>query len=1183
VVMQEIDLRKKPDVTAVIESIREAVVQEHELQAHAIVLIKPGRIPKTTSGKIQRRASRKAFLAGSLEIIGEWRSNVAATLQTKAEETGAQELSGTEPVAAWLAGEVATHLGINPADIDVNRPIARYGLDSLAAIELMHSIETRLGVALPMSSFLQSSSVTELALEINERLGEAAPTNGSKLAATQESETATLHPLSHGQQALWFLHQLAPESPAYNISAAVRVQARVEVPALRRAFQEIVNRHPSLRTTFTALDGEPVQDVLPNGELSFQELNASHWSEAVLDARLVEEANRPFDLESGELLRVSLYRRAADAYVLLLSVHHIVADFWSLAILMNELDALYTAERKGRPALLAPQTLQYTDYVRWQREMLAGAEGERLWQFWQEYLSGELPVLNLKTDHPRPQIQTYRGDSFSFKLDDNVRSKLKEIGQARGATLYMSLLAAFQVMLHRYTNQESLLVGSPTAGRSRAELAGIIGYFVNPVVLRSDLSGNPTFDEHLDRVRATVLSAFAHQEYPFPLLVERLQPERDAGRSPLVQVMFALQKAHLPAEEALAAFSLGETGARMMLGELPLESLALSERVAQFDLTLMMSEQADGLAASLQYNSDLFTRETIERMAGHFRTLVEGITANPQSRLSELSLMPEAELEQVLVEWNKTQWEQTDHASVQRQFETQAARTPDALAVAGGQQQLTYQELNARANRVARHLRRLGVGADTPVAICMDRTVELIVGLLGILKAGGAYLPLDPAYPQERLHFMLRDSAAPVLLTQQRLSENFADHGSHVLCLDSDLQTIAEESDANLDGEDAAVDHLAYIIYTSGSTGEPKGVEIQHTGLNNLVTWHQRAYGITSGDRATQLAGTAFDASVWELWPYLTAGASIHIPDDETRTSASNLLQWLAVEGITICFLPTPLAEMVIEETLPVDLALRAILTGGDVLHRAPRQPLPFVLVNHYGPTENTVVTTRAAVAQATGESDAPPPIGRPIDNTQTYLLDEYLRPVPPGVPGELYIGGVGLARGYHRRPALTAEKFIPNPFSVEPGARLYRTGDLAHYLPDGQIEFLGRIDQQVKIRGFRIELGEIEAVLRRHAEVREAIVSAREDVPGNYRLVAYIVAVAGQSPAAIELQSFLKEKLPEHMIPTAFVALDEIPLTPNGKVDRRALPAPNENPSELEALSGQPRTPVEELVAGIC
>ncbi|HEX7313092.1 MAG TPA: amino acid adenylation domain-containing protein, partial [Pyrinomonadaceae bacterium] len=1177
-VVQEIDVRRQPDVDAVLDGIREAVAREHELQVYAVALIKPGRIPKTTSGKIQRRATRAAFLAGKLDIIAEWSADKVAADAPEEQPDADGPRQEISEVAAWMCAQIAARLGVAPASIDVHQPIARYGLDSLAAIELVHGIETQHGVVLPMTSFLQSFSVAELSAQITERL--ASPADGARGRLTRPEQEAAEYPLSPGQQALWFLHQLAPESPAYNISAAVRVEAELDVPALRRAFEKIVERHPSLRATFNASQGGPAQAISDGTPFHFGEEDAEGWDEARLDERLLGEANRPFDLEHGPLLRVWLFRRSAGEHVLLLAVHHIVADFWSLALLMHELGELYAAERAGSQAVLPAPSLRYTDYARWQAETMAGPEGERLWAYWQKQLGGPLPVLNLPTDRPRPPVQTYRGRSFSFRLSAELTAGLKELSRRHEATLYMTLLASFQVLLHRYTGQEQFLVGSPTAGRRSAELADIVGYFVNPIVLRADLSQDPSFEQYLDRVRQTVLGAFEHQEYPFPLLVERLQPERDASRSPIFQVMFALQKTHLPTGESLSLFALGEAGTRHTLGELPLESVALEERVAQFDLTLMMAQAEDGLAGSLQYNTDLFDDQTVERMATHFQTLVEGIVADARARLSGLPLVPANESHKLLVEWNETRREYDAEACVQRLFEAQAEQTPDAPAVVCGAESLTYGELNARANQLARRLRAAGVGAEDTVGILTERSASMVVGLLGVLKAGGAYLPLDTAYPRERLSFMLRDARARVLLTQDSLAAEVEGEGLHVIRLDADWSEIAREDESNFDGG-AASDNLAYVIYTSGSTGTPKGVEIAHGGLVNLVNWHQRAYGVTAGDRATQLAGTAFDASVWELWPYLTAGACIYMPDDETRASSWKLLRWLADNAVTICFLPTPLAEAVVEEALPPGLALRAVLTGGDVLHRAPRKALPFMLVNHYGPTENTVVTTRAAVAQGVEESLTPPPIGQPIDNTRVYLLDRHLRPVPVGVPGEMYVGGEGLARGYRHRPGLTAERFIPDPFAAEPGARLYCTGDLARYAPDGNIEFLGRLDHQVKVRGYRIELGEIEALLARHADVREAIVIAWEDVTGHTRLAAYVTPATEHANAA-PLQSFLREKLPEYMVPSSFIFVEEMPLTANGKIDRAALPAPAAQGAEASEDAAQPRTPVEELLAGI-
>ena len=822
--------------------------------------------------------------------------------------------------------------------------------------------------------------------------------------------------------------------------------------------------------------------------------------------------------------------------------------------------------------------------------MVSSAEGEGLWAYWQKQLAGELPVVNLPTDRPRPPVQTYRGASHSFRLDEEQTQRLKALAKAQGVTLYMALLAAFQVLLSRYTHQDQILVGSPTAGRTSPEFSGTVGYFVNPLVLRADLSGDPTFEAFLRQVRQTVLEALAHQDYPFAQLVERLQPTRDASRSPLFQVVFALQQAPLLAHQDLTAFALGERGAQMNLGGLLVESMGLEQRVAQFDLSLLMAEVDGGLAASLEYNSDLFDTPTIRRMAGHFQTLIESIMATPSQLLSTLSLLTDVERHQLLVEWNNTQADSPTEVCIHQLFEAQVERTPGATAVAFQDEQVTYRELNCRANQLAHYLRALGVGPEVRVGIYMEHSLARVVGLLGILKADAAYVPLDPAYPLERVAFMLADAHISVLLTQEELASRWpeliasapSDSGLPTpitVCLDSDWPLIAQEPAEPLVSRATAA-NLAYVIYTSGSTGKPKGVEVPHAGVVNLITWHHRIYGVTPADRATQIAAPAFDATVWELWPYLAAGASVHIPAESIRTSPRQLLDWLVAESTTISFLPTPLAEALVEEQLPPDIALRALLTGGDQLHPI-RQGLPFPVFNHYGPTEYSVVTTWAPVETGT-ETDASPPIGRPIANTLVFVLDTALHPVPVGVPGELYIGGVGLARGYLNRPALTAERFIPHPFSEAAGARLYRTGDLVRYLADGRLEFLGRTDQQVKIRGLRMELGEIEALLRQHPAVQGSVVLAREDTPGDKRLAAYVVPRMGQDLSPGELRRFLQGKLPEYMVPATIRLLAALPLTPHGKVDRRALPHPEQSRADSEGAYVAPRTYVETMLADI-
>ncbi len=1177
VVVQELDHRQSPDLDGIVESIRQSLIEEYEVQARAILLVKPGNVPKTSSGKIRRAACRAAFQEGSLDVVAEWR----AATDVKREilgEAPATEFSTVEAVEAWLVNRLAGMLGINPTEIDVEQPISRYGIDSLMALELVHNIQSALGVVLPVTTFLQSSTIAQLATESFELLRASSPAAPALPGATPEASAE--YPLSPGQQSLWFMHRLAPESDAYNLAFAAHLHSLSDLDALHRAFQALVQRHPSLRTTFTALQGEPVQQVSNDVNVFFQQEDASRWTEKDLHARMAEEARRPFNLSDGPLMRVNIFTRSHSEQIVLLTLHHIIADFWSLAVLINELGILYEAEHAGTALKLAPLPLQYTGYVRWQANMLAGPEGEKLWAYWQERLSGELPVLNLPTDRPRPPVQTYRGASYPFRLNAETNRKLKALGREHGATLYMTLLAAFQVLLHRYTAQEDILIGSPTAGRNWMELGGLVGYFVNPIALRADMSGDPSFEDFLDHTRQNVLADFEHQSYPFAELVKRLQPDRDPSRASLFQVMFALQKAHLLDAEGLSSFALGETGVKLKVGGLDLESIALQQQVALFDLVLLMTEVDYELAGSLQYNVDLFDHSTIARLAGHFRTLLAELVDHPEKRISDFQILTESEGLK-FDKWNETESVYSRERLVHQLFETQAARTPAALAVAFGSEEWSYRQLNERANQVAHYLHGLNVGPGMLVGVLMERSPLMIAALLGVLKAGAAYVPLDRAYPEQRLAFMLEDANSPVLLTQRGLTADLSLDGTKIVSLDSHWQVISRESVENPDAGITA-DNYAYVIYTSGSTGQPKGVQIQHGALLNLISWHQRTYAVSSSDRATQLAGVGFDASVWELWPYLSAGASVHIPDDETRAEPAKLRDWLIAEDVTITFLPTPLAESILTLEWPSQLSLQTLLTGGDRLRCYPAPSLSFKLVNHYGPTEYTVVACSDPVLPAKQRSETMPPIGRPVDNTHIYLLDAQLRRVPISVYGELHIGGNGLATGYLNRPDLTAERFIPNPFSTEAGARLYRTGDLARWLPNGQIEFFGRLDHQVKVRGFRIELGEIEAVLTTHPAIREAIVMTREDEGDERRLVAYVTANENQVVTLSDLRNFLKERLPDYMVPTFFVRLEVMPLTANGKVDRLMLPAPDRTRLEINEAFMPPRTPVEEALLEI-
>ena len=879
-------------------------------------------------------------------------------------------------------------------------------------------------------------------------------------------------------------------------------------------------------------------------------------------------------------MRVTLAAGRGGEFTLLLVMHHIIGDYWSLALLLHELGVLYEAELSGQPARLPTPAASYDDYVRWQKETLGGPEGERLSASWKSQLAGELPVLNLPTDRPRPAVQSYRGQSETFRLSQELATRLRALGRANGATLYMTLLAAFQTFLHRYCGQEDFLVGSPTAGRSRADFAGVVGYFVNPVVLRADLSRGPSFRELLRRVRETALAAFEHQDYPFPLLVQQLQPDRDPSRSPLFEAVFALQSAPLPDKKGLSSFALGEAGACVKVGALELESVALRQQVTQFDLTLMMAELDDTLAGALQYNADLFDPATARRMAANFQTLLEGIVADADRPVAELPILSDEEREWMSARNAPTQAASAGRRPVHELLEAQAKARPDALAVSAGGESLTYRELNERANQLARYLRKRGVGPERVVGLLLGRNLDLVVASLAALKAGGAYLTLDLSYPERRLRYMVEDSGAAVIVTRQETAGALElPRGAAVVCLDSEREELVRESTSDL-GAKVSPGNAAYAIYTSGSTGEPKGVMVEHGSLAGLVEWHVEAHGVTPDDRATQLAGLGFDAAVWEIWPYLAAGANLHLVPEEARTWPAKLQQWLAEERITISFLPTPLAEDLLSMDWNAGGSLRRVLTGGDRLRFYPPASAPFELVNHYGPTEYTVVTT-AGLIEPSAEAFSPPTIGRPIKNTRVYVLDERLRPVPVGVSGELYIAGQGLARGYLNRPGLTAERFIPDPFGTAPGGRLYRTGDVGRYLPDGSLEFQGRRDYQVKLRGYRIELGEIEAALLEHEAIKEAAVLVGEEPAGQKRLVAYVVARGPRPLDPAELRQRLKRRLPDYMLPAAYVELEQLPLTPNGKLDRRALSQIAPPPAGRTGTDAT-ATPVEELLGDI-
>jgi amino acid adenylation domain-containing protein len=990
-------------------------------------------------------------------------------------------------------------------------------------------------------------------------------------------EKAERPPLSFAQQRLWFLNRLESGSSAYNVPTAICLTGLLNVAALEQSLNEIVHRHEALRTTFVMVDGQPAQVIAPVLRITLPVVDLQHVPETEREAEVqqlaTKEARRPFDLAQGPLLRAILLRLTETEHVFLLTMHHIVTDGWSMGVFFRELAVLYEAFAAGRPSPLSRLLVQYADFAVWQRQWLQGEVLETQLAYWQQQLACAPPVLELPTDHPRSPIQTFRGASQSFILSATLTEALKALSQRNGVTLFMTLLAAFKVLLYRYTGQTDILVGTPVANRNRSEIEGLMGFFVNTLVLRTDLSGNPTFQELLQRVSETALGAYAHQDIPFERLVEALRPERNLSRQPLFQVMFILQNAPMEPLE---------------LPGLNSSLLEVDTGTARFDLTLSMGENEQGLIGSLVYNTDLFDVATISRMAGHFQTLLAGIVTNLQQRLSELPLLTDAERQQLLVQWNDTKTDYPKDQCIHELFEAQAERTPNAVAVVFENEQLTYRELNRRANQVAHHLHTLGVGPEVCVGICMERSLEMVVGLLGIVKAGAAYVPFDPAFPKERLTSVLEEVQTSVLLTQQRLVKNLPKHQVHLICMDTGWEAIAQESEENPVSE-ATTENLVYVIFTSGSTGRPKGVAVEHRQLINYLNSILERLDLSAGVNFALVSAFTADLGNTAIFPALCTGGCLHVVSQERASNPDALSDYFRRHPIDcLKIVPSHLAALLASSDHPEQiLPRRRLVLGGeasswDLIEKLRMLGLDCLILNHYGPTETTVgvitylVEQGQPMEQVKGNRSATLPLGRPIANTQVYLLDCHLRPVPIGVPGELYIGGDGLSRGYLNQPELTAEKFIPNPFSNKLGARLYRTGDLARYLPDGNIEFLGRIDHQVKLRGFRIELEEIETLLAQHPAVRETLVIVREDSPGDKRLVGYVVPHQEQVLTSSELRSFLKKMLPDYMVPSAFMLLKALPLTPNGKIDLRALPAPDTSRAELAATCTAPRDLLE-------
>jgi amino acid adenylation domain-containing protein/thioester reductase-like protein len=1014
-----------------------------------------------------------------------------------------------------------------------------------------------------------------LLLKLKEKQGNAVPTE-----IRHQSRESNIFPLSFAQQRLWFFNQLEPDSCAYNISSAVRLTGKLNISAFSQSINEILQRHEALRTNFQMLDGQAVQIINPTANLTLPLIDGQALSEAEHEQEtlklLTAESQRSFDLEKGSLLRITLLRFSEMEHVVLLTMHHIIADGWSMGVLISELVALYPAFACGQPSPLPKLPIQYADFAVWQRQWLQGKVMAQQLAYWQQQLGGTLPILELPSDRPRPAIQTDKGATQSLLISKSVSQGLRSLSQQQGVSLFMTLLTAFQVLLYRYTQQDDIIVGTPIANRNRSEIEGLIGFFVNTLVLRTYLGDNPSFLELLTRVRDVTLGAYANQDLPFEQLVEELRPERDLSHSSLFQVMFILQNAPMGVLE---------------LPGLTLQPLEVKTNTANFDLTLSMAETTEGLEGLFEYNTDLFDTARIERMLGHFQTLLAAIANAPHKCLSDLSILTTTEQQQ-LRSWNCNQLLFPQHLCIHQLFETQVERTPDAVAVVFDDNQLTYQELNTQANQLARYLQKQGVSPGILVGICGERSLELIVGLLAILKAGGAYLPLDPSYPQERLAWMFTDTQISVLLTEERLLTSLPTHQAKIICWDKDRDAIALSSQENL----ANINHpenLAYVIYTSGSTGRSKGVMVEHRHLVNAYFAWEESYKLEKVTCHLQMANFCFDVFTGDLVRALCSGGKLVLCPREFLLEPQKLYGLIQQEKVDCAeFVPVVLRNLIqyLKQTQQSLEFMQLLICGSDSWYVQEYQEIRNFcgtktrLINSFGLTEATIDSSYFEILENNLKNNLNieqlVPIGQPFANTQIYILDSNLQQTPVGVTGEIYISGAGVTRGYLNRPDLTAEKFIPNLFSDKPGERLYKTADLGRYLPDGNIELIGRSDHQVKIRGFRIELGEIEAVLGQHPDVQQAVALVVEKADDK-RLVVYIVSHSPNLKSS-DLQDFLQHRLPSYMIPSAVMQLESLPITPNGKVDRRALAKLPISRPELVDNFVAPQTAIQQNLTNI-
>ena len=1165
-------------------TIRCRLVDECGIQADSIVFVKPNAILKTTSGKIRRSACKALYEQQQLDSIAiddltgviKQAEIVSSKPAISPEQSLLRQTLLLAPatvaaplLANYLSNRVAVLSGLAQQQIDLSASVLSLGIDSLKAIELKYFIDEFLNIDFPVAMLLDEQSLTSIA----EHALQLAAQPVQATASTTGIQVVDEMPLSLGQQALWTLCQVTALPTLYNMSVALQINSDINTDALQTALQVLINRHGQLRANFVLNEQpQPVQLIATAMSPAFAQIHCDN--DAHRQQKIAVHLKQAFDLQNDALLRTLLFSTADNNHILVFCAHHLIVDLRSMTILLAELKQLYHAERLKKPLILPIINAHYVDYLDWQTQYLQSPAAESAWQYWQQRLSGELPKLKLPTRKVALPTPSYQGSAESLIIDRHLLQKLHVLASANNVTLYMLLLTLFKTLLYRYSGQPDIIVGSPLLARPKQCFADLVGYFVNPVALRSQPVGNKVFTDYLAEIKQTVLGALRHQDYPFSLLVEKLQPERSAAVSPFYKTWFVLQGDASSGSDT-AALALGIPDITLDWSDLAVKTGRLPESIAQFDLTLMMAETERGLLASFQYRSDLFERQTILHLIAHFQCLLNGVLANPNQRLANLPFLTVAERQQQLSIWNTTQTIYPQATTIHQLFEQQAEKNPDAIAVAFQKHRLSYAQLNNKANQLAYILQARGIQPETCVAVCMERSLELVISLLAILKAGAAYLPIDPSNPLERQRYVLQDAKVSLLLSYSSLLEDIDHAGIDILCVDDN----ALYQNARQDNPTSAVltDNTAYIIYTSGSTGQPKGVMVSHANVLHSTWARQRYYQQPVGCYLL-LSSFAFDSSVAGIFWTLSQGGCLCLPDEQQPKDPMSLGKLIEQQHIThLLALPSLYSAILDTVSLAKLTSLRTVIVAGEACsHKIAQQhhdSLPSVqLHNEYGPTEATVWSSVHEVQKATATSV---PIGKPISNTQIYLLDAHLQTVPVGIVGEIYIAGAGITRGYLHQAGLTAERFIPNPFSTS-GHRLYKTGDLAYYHADGSIEFCGRVDHQVKLRGYRIECGEIESRLLENPAVKEAVVLIRDE-----RLVAYLVAKPDVELDTNTLKTQLKITLPDYMIPNAWLFLTALPVNPNGKVDRQALLAfEQQTSSQTESVA--PRDEVEEAVAAI-